>query len=106
VILNPIALPPLGDKLNLAATEESLMEALHLVLGGTSNQDELINIIFERYPGMDTTDNFTRTLTTTRAMTDWWFGSGSNWEAVQHATLVSDNIIDYASVTHAILRVS
>ena len=86
VILNPIALPALGDRLNVAATEESLMRALHLIVGGTTNQDELIDTILERYPDMVTTDNFTRTVTTTRAMTDWWFGMGSNWEAVQHAT--------------------
>lgn len=85
VILNPIALPPLGDKLNLAATEELLMRAMHVVCGSAENQDELIGYIFERYPEMDTTDNYTRTLATTKAMTDWWFGSGSNWEANQHA---------------------
>lgn len=85
VILNPIALPPLGDKLNLAATEELLLRALHIVVGSAENQDELIGYIFERYPELNTTDNYTRTLVATQTMTDWLFGSGSNWEANQHA---------------------
>jgi hypothetical protein len=58
---------------------------MHVVVGAAENQDELIGKIFERYPDMDTTDNYTRTLAATKAMTDWWFGSGSNWEANQHA---------------------
>lgn len=85
VLLNPIALPPLGDKLNAAATQESLIKNLHVVVGATSNQDELVASIFERYPQMDTPDNYTRTVETSIAMTEWWFGSGSNWEANQHA---------------------
>jgi carboxylesterase type B len=85
ILLNPIAFPPLGDRLNLAATNETFWKALHLVVGAAVNQDELIDDMVARYPDLNTADNYTRTLTANRAMTEWWFGSGSNWEANQHA---------------------
>jgi carboxylesterase type B len=85
VIANPIGLPYLGDKGNMAATNESMWESLRLVLGGTSNKDDLISDIILHYPDMDTTDNLTRTLAMTRSQTEWNFGSGSHWEANQHA---------------------
>jgi hypothetical protein len=86
--MNPIALPILGDKLNMAASEEIMMQAIHMMVGGTVNQDELIAMMFEQYPTLNTTDVMERTLTMTDLFTEWFFETPANWEAVQHFRLV------------------
>lgn len=64
------------------------MQTLHLIVGGTVNQDELIAMMFDRYPDLNSTDVMTRTLTMSKMFTEWFFGSPSNWEAVRHVRSV------------------
>lgn len=84
IILNPIGIPALGDNNNVARSNETLWNAFLVLLGGTSNPIELTKSIMKMYPDLESSDNFTRTLAAAKACTEWWFGSGSNWEAVNH----------------------
>jgi len=85
VFVNPIALPPLGDKMNMAGTEELTMFTLNTMLGDATNKDELVELIMQEYPGLGSADNYTRTVAMTDMYTDWYFASPANWEAIQHA---------------------
>lgn len=52
--------------------------------GFLNNTDEIITMIINKYPNMDTSDKQIRGKATTQAMTDAWFAAPSNWESTAH----------------------
>jgi len=84
IIGNAIGLPFLYDKRNVAETSESLWNYFMSQLGETENPEELAESIYSVYPDMYSSDNHTRTLAASKCCTEWWYGSGSNLEAVLH----------------------
>lgn len=84
VIKNPLGMPTLGDKNNVANDNETLWEFYMVLLGSTENPEEIAESIYSVYPDLYSPDNFTRTLAATKSCTEWWFASASNWEAHRH----------------------
>jgi carboxylesterase type B len=85
ILLNPIAMPLLGDNLNMAATPERLEFFLQLFFGFVENDREMIDMVYDLYPDMLSDDNMTRTLSSTEFGNDMWFRSPSFYEATNHA---------------------
>ena len=50
-----------------------------------------IEALYERNPLMSDNDTDVRTIATTQATTDWWFGSGSSQEAHLHGKVLYNN---------------
>ena len=72
---------PATENSSLAATNESLVEAWKLLLGLTSNFDELFPAIVHWYPDMNVEDQLRREQDATDADTDKLFAAGSALEA-------------------------
>ena len=54
------------------------------IMGMYPDSSAAIDALYERYPLMSDNDTDVRTIATTQATTDWWFGSGSSQEAHLH----------------------
>ena len=70
---------------SFAGANLTLAFAMRIILGAASNPEELMPAILDWYPDMNSDDDLTRQLATTEAWTDWFFGSGSSWEATARA---------------------
>ena len=74
-----------NDTVNLAATNDSLFSSLTFATNHLPNGEEGVSLIYDHYPDLNSDDLDTRTIAATEAATDWWFGSGSHFEADAHA---------------------
>ena len=72
---------PATENSSLAATNESLVEAWKLLLGLTSNFDELFLAIVNWYPDMNTENQLRREQDASDADTDMLFAAGSALKA-------------------------
>ena len=70
---------------NLAVTHATLRLAVGFVMAMYPDSPSATDAMYERYPGMSDNDTDMRTIATTQATTDWWFGAGSSQEAHLHS---------------------
>ena len=74
---------PSANNNTMASTNETLIASMKMMLAGTANPEVLMPAILEWYPDMNSDDRETREIAMTNMATDWWFGSGSVWEATK-----------------------
>ncbi len=74
-----------GKLLNIANTEVTLRAALRLAMNVYDNPDELVDVLFEKYPAMTSSSTQERTEAAGQLFTDFLFASGAYNEAHNHA---------------------
>ena len=76
---------PKSNNDTLAMTNETMVASMTMMLAAAANPEELMPAILNWYPDLNTEDRDTRESAATEMMTDWWYGTGSSWEATTRA---------------------
>lgn len=81
------------ETINLAATNDSLYGALSFATNHLPDSESGIDLLYDTYPELSSTDVDNRTIAATEVATAWWFASGAHYEALEHVRYVEVSAI-------------